>query len=133
MKALCRLFILSSTAAIMLSGPSYAQNQKVKNKLADMIEAVVKEAGLNINISETNYLSVNINKVNGRSVCSPEAKGDVVRLQEAFNKHPNIYKNIGPYLVTFTYKDGTRKVGDIVELRKQGKLPDCTNIMVSVH
>jgi len=133
MKTLCRLLILSSTAAFGLSGPSYAQDQKVKNELADMIEAVVKEAGLNINISETNYLSVNINKVNGRSVCSPEAKDDVVRLQEAFNKHPNIYRNIGPYLVSFTYKDGTRTIGDIAELRKQGKLPDCTNIMVSVH
>jgi len=133
MKTLCRLLILSSTAVFWLSGPSYAEDQKVKNELADLIEAVVKDTGLNINISETNYLSVNINMVNGRNVCSPEAKKDVVRLQEAFNKHPNIYKNIGPYLVSFTYKDGTRKVGDIVELRKQGKLPGCTNIMVSVH
>ncbi len=133
MKTLCSLLILFYTAAFVLSSPSYAQDQKVKTELADMMEAVVKETGLNINISETNYLSVNINKVNGRNVCSPEAKDDVVRLQEAFNKHPNIYKNIGPYLVSFTYKDGTRKFGDIVELRKQGKLPDCTNIMVSVH
>lgn len=98
-----------------------------------MIETVVKQTGLNINISETNYFSVNINKVNGRNVCSLEAKAEVVRLQEAFNRHPNIYKNIGPYLVSFTYKDGTRKIGDIAELRKQGKLPACTNIMVSVH
>ena len=98
-----------------------------------MIEEVAKETGFSINISETNYISVNINKVNGRNVCSNEAKDDVVKLQQAFNRHPNIYRNIGPYLVSFTYKDGSKKVGDIAELRKQGKLPGCTNIMVSVH
>lgn len=133
MKAICRLFALFSAVALVVGNPSFAQDQKVKTELAEMIEAVVKETGLNINISETNYASVNINKVNGRNVCSSEAKDDVVRLQEAFNRQVNIYKNIGPYLVTFTYKDGTRKVGDIAELRKQGKLPACTNIMVSVH
>ena len=117
----------------MAGGPVYAQDQKVKTELADMIETVVKETGLNINISETNYLSVNIDKVNGHNVCSSEAKDDVERLQEAFNRHPNIYKNIGPYLVSFTYKDGTRKLGDLTELRKQGRLPPCTNILVSVH
>jgi hypothetical protein len=133
MKTYSRLFILFATAAFGLSGPCYAQDQKVKTELADMIEAVVKETGININISETTYFSVNINKVNGRNVCSSEAKDDVLKLQEAFNRHPNIYKNIGPYLVSFTYKDGTRKVGDVAELRRQGKLPDCTNIIVSVH
>ena len=133
MKTFCKLFVLFSTVAALLGIPSYAQDQKVKNELADMIEAAVKETGLSINISAMNYDSVTIDKVNGRNVCSKEAKNDVVRLQEAFNRHPNIYKNIGPYLVSFTYKDGTRKVGDITELRKQGKLPDCTNIMVSVH
>lgn len=132
MKAICTLLALFSAAAL-IGSPTYAQDQKVNNELADMIETVVKQTGLNINISETNYFSVNINKVNGRNVCSLEAKAEVVRLQEAFNRHPNIYKNIGPYLVSFTYKDGTRKIGDIAELRKQGKLPACTNIMVSVH
>jgi hypothetical protein len=133
MKAMFRRFALVIAAVFMAGGPAYAQDQKVKTELADMIEAVVKETGLNINISETNNLSVNINKVNGRNVCSLEAKDDVVRLQEAFNRHPNIYKNIGPYLVSFTYKDGTKKVGNIAELRNQGKLPACTNILVSVH
>ena len=133
MKTFCKLLVLFFIAAALLGSPSYAQDQKVKNELADMLEAVIKETGFSINISEMTYVSVTIDKVNGRNVCSKEAKNDVVRLQEVFNRHPNIYKNIGPYLVSFTYKDGTRKIGDIAELRKQGKLPDCTNIMVSVH
>ena len=133
MKTIFKLTALLLPTALLLGGYVYGQDQKVKSELADMIEAVVKETGLSINISETNFTSVNINKINGRNVCSKEAKDDVVALQQAFNKHPNIYKNIGPYLVSFSYKDGTRKIGDIAELRKQGKLPGCTNIMVSVH
>ncbi len=133
MKLLNKLLVLLSCATLLLGSLAYAADQKVKTELADMIEAVVKETGLNINISDTDYLSVNINEVNGRNVCSKEAKDDVVKLQEAFNRNPNIYKNIGPYLVSFTYEDGSRKFGDIAKLRKQGKLPNCTNIMVSVH
>ena len=133
MKTIFKLTALLLPTALLLGGYVYGQDQKVKLELADMIETVVKETGLSINISETNFTSVNINKINGRNVCSKEAKDDVVALQQAFNKHPNIYKNIGPYLVSFSYKDGTRKIGDIAELRKQGKLPGCTNIMVSVH
>ena len=98
-----------------------------------MIEAVAKETNFRINISEMNFTSVNINKINGRNVCSKEAKNDVTILQQAFNNHPNIYKNIGPYLVSFSYKDGSRKFGDIALLRSQGVIPGCTNIFVSVH
>jgi len=133
MKFILNLVVLLSFAAFFPGGPAYAKDQKVKAALANMIEAVVKETGFSINISDMDYLSVNIDKVNGRRVCSKDAKSDVVKLQEAFNRSPKIYKNIGPYLVSFTYKDGTRKVADISELRKQGKLPACTNIMVSVH
>ncbi len=133
MKLSYELLFLLSSATLLLGSPAYAEDKKVKMELADMIEAAVRESGLSINISDTNYLSVNINEVNGRSVCSKEAKDDVVKLQEAFNRNPNIYKNIGPYLVSFTYEDGSRKIGDIAKLRKQGKLPSCTDIMVSVH
>ena len=133
MKLPYKLLFLFSSATFLLGSPAYAEDKKVKMELADMIEAVVKETGLSINISDTDYLSVNINQVNGRSVCSTEAKDDVMKLQDAFNRNSNIYKNIGPYLVSFTYEDGTRKFGDIEKLRKQGKLPSCTNIMVSVH
>ncbi len=126
-----RFLLLSGV--FLFSGYVHGQDQKVKFELADMVEAVAKETNFRMNISEMNFTSVNINKINGRNVCSKEAKKDVMRLQQAFNNHPNIYKNIGPYLVSFSYKDGSRKIGDITSLRNQGVIPGCTNIFVSVH
>jgi hypothetical protein len=105
----------------------------VRNELADMVEQVVAETRISINISGMTDTSVNISSVNGRDVCSQEAKEDVIKLQKAFDNHPSIYRNIGPYIVSFTDRDGNKVYGDLQKLTADGIAPECTNVYVSIH
>ena len=98
-----------------------------------MVEEVVAETGISINISESTPTSVNINQVNGRDVCSTEARADVERLQRAFDAHPNIHRNIGPALITITDRAGRKVSGDRRKLEKEGIPKGCSNIYVSVY
>ena len=105
----------------------------VRNELADMVEQVVPETRISINISAMTDTSVNISSVNGKNVCSQEAKEDVIKLQKAFDKHPSIYRNIGPYIVSFTDRAGKKVYGDLPKLRTDGVAPECTDVYVSIH
>ena len=113
--------------------PSSAQYRPVYAELATMVEEVVAETGISINISESTPTSVNINQVNGRDVCSAEARADVERLQHVFDVHSNIHMNIGPALITITDRTGKKFSGDRRKLEKEGIFKGCSNIYVSVH
>jgi hypothetical protein len=111
----------------------FADSQPVREDLATMVEEVGAQTGLSFNIGASTPTSVNINQVNGRSVCSAEARADVERLQRAFDAHRSIYKNIGPVLITITDRSGKKTSGDRAKLEKDGILKGCPNIYVSVH
>ena len=98
-----------------------------------MLEAVVLETRIAIHVSALDRTSLNIDAVNGRSVCTPDALPDVERLQNAFDAHPNIYGNIGPALVSFTAEDGTKRTLRPDELVKRGIIEGCSDIYVSVR
>lgn len=127
--------ILAFLVTILLCFPAvgFGVNQPVKDELADMVEQVVVSTGLSINISQQSRTSVNINKVNGLDVCSNEASNDVLTLQQAFDQHPNIYKNIGPRLVSIASEDGKKTIGSLDALKAQGAVDGCPNIYISVH
>ena len=85
-----------------------------------MVEEVVTRTGISINVAESTPTSVNISHVNGGSVCSPESRGDVEKLQLAFNAHRSIYRNIGPVLISTTDRGGKKTLGDRKRLEKEG-------------
>ena len=112
---------------------SRADSKPVRDDLATMVEEVSAQTGLSINISDSTRTSVNINEVNGRSVCLPEARADAEKLQQAFDAHQSIYRNIGPVLITITDRTGKKTLGDRARLEQEGILKGCPNIYVSVH
>ena len=135
-KNMKRKVILSILVALFIYGCATKNTnvrQPVRNELADMVEQVVAETRISINISAMTDTSVNINEVNGKNVCSQEAKEDVIKLQKAFDSHPNIYLNIGPYIVSSTDHEGKKVYGDLQKLRADGIVPECTNVYVSIH
>ncbi len=128
-KILVLLLLLVAASSTTLN----AQNRSVRAELATMIEEVVAETGISINVSELRPTSANISQVNGRHVCSAEARADVERLQRAFDAHPNIHGIIGPTLITFTDRTGKKTFGDRQSLKNEGILKDCVDMYVSVH
>ena len=110
-----------------------ADSQPVREDLASMVEEVVVQTGLSINVIESTRTSISINQVNGRSVCAPEARSDVEKLQLAFEAHPAIHRNIGPVLISITDRSGKKNPGDRSELERAGILKGCPNVYVSVH
>jgi hypothetical protein len=106
----------------------------VATKLAEMIERVVTATGISINIAESDTTSVNIDKVNGRGVCSKRAEKDVRVLQAAFDAQPDIYQNYSIYMIRITNPDGSRVTGDFAALRAKGVFKgDCINLYISVR
>ena len=128
-KILALLLLVVAVPATTLN----AQNRTVRAELTTMVEEVVAETGISVNVIELKPTSANINEVNGRHVCSPDARADVERLQRAFDAHPNIHRNIGPALITIADRTGKKTSGDIQSLEKKGTLKDCTKVYVSVH
>jgi hypothetical protein len=124
------LVVLVTLLTLAADSPS---DKPVRADLAKMVEEVVAKTHVTINISGSTELSVNINEVNGRNVCAPEARSDVERLQRAFDAHKSIYRNIGPALISITDASGKKTYGDRQKLEAQGVLKGCTNILVSVH
>ncbi len=110
-----------------------AGGQPVREDLAAMVEEVVAQTRISIHVSESTSTSATINQVNGRSVCSVEARPDVARLQRAFDAHRSIYRNFGPVLTTITDRAGKKTHGDRSELEKRGLLKGCSHIYISVH
>jgi len=116
-----------------VGGAAQTSDRAVRADLADMIEQVVKKTGLSINIGHSTSTSVNIDKVSGHNVCSPEARADVEALQRAFDAHKSIYRIIGPTLISITDRNGKKTYGDRKKLEAQGVLKGCTDLYVSVH
>jgi hypothetical protein len=127
------LLLAAFLAAAAHASPARGENIPVNDALADMVEEVGAATGMSLNIVKQTPTSLNINKVNGRNVCSADAGADVETLQRAFDRHPNIHRNIGPALVTLTKRDGTKIHGNLDLLRRKGILAGCTNIYVSVR
>jgi hypothetical protein len=90
------LVVLVTFLALAADSPA---DKPMRADLAKMLEEVVAKTHVTINISGSTELSVNINEVNGRNVCAPEARPDVERLQRGFDAHKSIYRNIGPALI----------------------------------
>ncbi|HEY7639943.1 MAG TPA: hypothetical protein VH814_09480 [Steroidobacteraceae bacterium] len=102
-----RLLLL---ALLITSAASAADSPAVDSRLAIIVEGAVRATGLSINISQATLYSVNINKINGRSVCDPAAASEVKQLQDALNDQAGIKENYGPAYYSLTSPDGTRKV-----------------------
>ncbi len=120
--------ILSFIATIVFS-----QDKKVDFKLADMLEEVMSQNDAHININKLEFVSANINTINGKKVCDKSVEKVVKKLQLDFNKHPNIYQNIGPYLTTINKNGKIIKINNKT-LLKLGFTPEkirC-NIFISV-
>jgi hypothetical protein len=119
---------------LAMAQPSAAQSKPVNTRLAEMVEQVVSRSGVSINVSQMDATSVNINRVNGKDVCSPEAEKDVRVLQAAFIEHPNIYQSYSIYLISITKPDGVRTQSDFASLRAKGVFSsDCINLYASIH
>lgn len=85
-----------------------------------MIEDAVREFGEPININSTtggehsptsrHYTNqaVDINRIGPDGKNVSEVPDKARRLQEIFNRHPNVRENFGPALNTKTLGDGTR-------------------------
>ncbi len=130
--------VLLLTFLLALAQPLHAEDRPVNSRLADMVEQVVAKTKFSVNIRDMDDYSININKINGRSVCAPEAAEDVKVLQAAFNEHPNIYRNYSIYLISITGRDGIRKVSNFAtikeKIKEKGVLKgDCISLYVSVH
>ncbi len=104
----------------------------VNERLADIVEDAVKETGFSINISESTAYSVNINTINGRSVCDKAVLNDVKRFQDAVGKQPDVRNNFGPAYYSTTAPDGKRTVSSPEQMIQTGVIKGCTNIYVRV-
>jgi predicted RND superfamily exporter protein len=104
----------------------------IDSRLAKAIEQAVVATGIDININESTQDSININTVNGRNVCDPEAAEDVNRLQTAINAQPYIRNNFGPAFYSVGEADGSRKTLTPEQLAAQGITTKCKGIYVSV-
>ena len=123
--------LVAALGALCLAASAGPPNAPVRDALATMVEQVSVSTGVSFTISESTPTSVNISQVNGRSVCAAEARSDVERVQQAFDRHPSISRNIGPALVSITDRDGTKHHLDPADAN--GVLKACTNIYVSVR
>ncbi len=130
-----RVQVVTSVVLLAFASPQpvRAGGEPVREDLASMVEQVVVQTGLSINVSESTPTSVNINQVNGRSVCAAEARSDVEKLQLAFESHPDIHRNIGPVLIRITDRSGNKTPGEPSELERAGVVKGCPNVCVSVH
>jgi hypothetical protein len=130
---------IASILFVLAFGPpstslGQAQSPAVATKLAEIVERVVTATGISINIAESDTTSVNIDKVNGRGVCSKRAEKDVRVLQAAFDAQPDIYQNYSIYMIRITNPDGSRVTGDFAALRAKGVFKgDCINLYISVR
>jgi len=125
--------VLAALLARPVSAQGDGEGIPVNEELADMVEEVSAATGISLTIGMQTPTSVNIRKVNGRNVCAPESLSDVERLQLAFERHPNIYRNIGPALVVITGVDSRKKRVSLDELRARGVIAGCPSIYVSVR
>jgi hypothetical protein len=105
----------------------------VADELADMVEQVVSGTGISINIASQTRTSVTIDKVNGVTVCAQEARGNVEKLQLAFEAHPSIYRNVGPALASVTESDGTKRRPGVADVQPHGPVGSCQGIYVSIR
>ena len=127
MRPLILLSLFLALASVADDSPA------VLTELAEMIEVVVRETGISININGSEEDFVNINSVNGRSVCSDEAFQDAQTLQEAFNRQEHIRRNFGPAFFSVTFASGERKFLDKDDLVERGVIEACMNIYVSIQ
>jgi len=127
MRPLILLSLFLALASVADDSPA------VLTELAEMVEAVVRETGMSININGSEEDSVNIDTINGRSVCSDEAFQDVQILQEAFNRQKHIRRNFGPAFFSVTFSSGERKFLDKEDLVERGVIEGCMDIYVSIQ
>lgn len=84
-------------------------NQPVTTQTANMVEGAITSSGVaSVNINSTSgghhavasrhyqKKAVDINRINGQRVSSPQNSGAVQALQAAFSQQPNIRENFGP-------------------------------------
>jgi len=102
-------------------------NNEVGETLADIVEEVVVDTGVDINVSATtngthtrNSLhyegnALDINRVNGVHVSPTSSDGE--RLQKAFNRIDNVTENFGPFIVN---KNGEPLTGPAREKVSKG-------------
>ncbi len=100
-------------------------DHRVKVAMAEMVERVMVSTRLWINLRGTQGNAVNIDKINGKSVCAPENKSNVEYLQLTFNDQENIRENYGPFLNTFT-----NDKGEVIEITSM-KNAKCDFIYIS--
>jgi hypothetical protein len=94
---------------------------------------VVTDTRISINIAQQTRTAIQIDKVNGVSVCAAEARADIEKLQLAFETHPNIFRNFGPVLASVTALDGSKRRASADDLQAQGVIDGCKAIYVSIH
>ena len=113
---------------------AYAQDIRVKETLAGLIEDTVDQTGYSINIppNEMSEKSVNINRINGISVCDPEIKQNVIELQKAFAKDQRLHQTISSYGVYLNSKGSIKYLsGDNPKIKKL--IGECKYLYVSVR
>lgn len=71
-------------------------------RLAKMIEQAIAETGFSISITVIQDTAVRIDKINRKNLCALGEAENVRKLQEAFNRQPDIEYNFGPQLMSVT-------------------------------
>ena len=129
MQTIPRLALICS---LCLLAPVYADDIPVKNELASAIENAVKITGISINVSKLTPNDANINKVDGISVCAPEAKTKVVALQNALLKQTGVYRVYTTYAVYIRNDAGTFNYLPSDDPKVKDLIGQCKDIYVSV-
>ena len=128
-----RAVLAIAATAIFYTSGTLAGSKPVDVRLAVLVEAAVSKTGISINISESDSDSININEVNGISVCSDLAKNDVLALQSAFEENSDLRLTISIFGVTSRGEDGGLVHKPFAFFREQGIIAsDCVNLYVSV-
>ena len=96
-------------------------DQKVSFDAADMVEGAIRNTGQTININSTTggvhsspnsnhyrHKAVDIDHIGGVGVGVASNRGEVRKLQQAFDKDPNNRENFGPAFKHKTEESGTR-------------------------
>jgi len=119
---------------LLFSVTTFAQDIVVKSSLADLVESAIKSVKVSVNIPPANMTetSININKINGVSICDPGVKNEVIALQNEFSKSQSLRATISNYGAYTRSREGELKYlsSDSPEFKKL--ISECKNLYVSV-
>ena len=123
---------LAAVPAFALAAPGGAP---VDRRLGALIEAAVANSHLaTINIVSSDVTSLEIDKINGISVCSGDAKALVLALQDALEVEADLYQTYSIFRITVRMKNGDLVHSTYESMKERGILTsDCINLYVSVR